>query len=250
MLTETSLAYYSTFMIRFHFFELNIVLALGSVVLSGCVAAVVGGTAVSVGGASNAVQKSLWANPRMFYSIEEETVIRIEARSFSTNMIALNNHQQAAAYLVGEELGCKSVNLIDSYAKGVPVILDLTGPVRQKTYINYYRCSNRFDDGRKARFRDEHLDLFNKIEEKQMLQAAIDDVVTERAVTGIAKYGEPNEEIGLAQELLEAHGYQPGPIDGVYGTQTAQALREYQKDRNLRVTGTLGESTRKSLFGD
>ena len=237
-------------MTRYRFVDLSIVLALASVVLSGCVAAVVGGTAVSVGGASNAVQKSLWANPRLFYSIEDETVIRIEARSFSTNINALNDHQQAAAYLVGEELGCKSVNLIDSYTKGVPVILDLTGPVRQKKYINYYRCSNRFDDGRKARFMDEHDDLFIKIEEKGMLQASIDDVVTERVVTGAGKYGEPNEEIGLAQELLEAHGYQPGPIDGIYGDQTSQALRAYQRDRKLRVTGTLGESTRRSLFGE
>lgn len=235
---------------RHRVFFLFLVSCLGSVLLTACTAAVVGGAAISAGSASSAVQKSLWANPQMYYSFDDESVIRIEAISYSTNIGAINDHQLSAAYIVGEDMGCKSINLIDNYTKGVPVALDLTGAARRKHYTNYYRCSTRFDDGRKARFLVEHEDLFAKINEKQLLQPATDEMVDEVKVSAAGKHGEASEEIGLAQELLDAHGYTPGPIDGIYGDQTEQALRDYQGDRKLRVTGILDSSTRKSLFGE
>lgn len=42
--------------------------------------------------------------------------------------------------------------------------------------------------------------------------------------------------IGL-QEELTAHGYKPGPADGVLGPRTQQAIRQYQKDAGLQVNG-------------
>jgi peptidoglycan hydrolase-like protein with peptidoglycan-binding domain len=42
--------------------------------------------------------------------------------------------------------------------------------------------------------------------------------------------------IGL-QEELQAHGYKPGPVDGVLGARTKQAIRQYQKDAGLQVNG-------------
>ncbi|MCP4329585.1 MAG: peptidoglycan-binding protein [Alphaproteobacteria bacterium] len=42
--------------------------------------------------------------------------------------------------------------------------------------------------------------------------------------------------IGI-QEELAAHGYQPGPADGVMGSQTVAAIRAYQSDAGLPVTG-------------
>lgn len=49
-------------------------------------------------------------------------------------------------------------------------------------------------------------------------------------------------EMGLAyirgiQEELAAHGYKPGPVDGVVGGRTRGAIRAYQKDAGLPVTG-------------
>jgi len=39
------------------------------------------------------------------------------------------------------------------------------------------------------------------------------------------------------QEELAAHGYQPGPADGVLGPRTVAAIRTYQRDAKLPVTG-------------
>jgi len=42
--------------------------------------------------------------------------------------------------------------------------------------------------------------------------------------------------IGL-QEELQAHGYEPGPTDGILGSRTKRAIRQYQKDAGLLVNG-------------
>lgn len=39
------------------------------------------------------------------------------------------------------------------------------------------------------------------------------------------------------QEELAAHGYRPGPVDGVMGSQTRSAIKAYQRDAGLPVTG-------------
>jgi peptidoglycan hydrolase-like protein with peptidoglycan-binding domain len=52
-----------------------------------------------------------------------------------------------------------------------------------------------------------------------------------------------------AQEQLRELGYNPGPLDGILGSPTAQALRRYQRDYELPVTGTLNGQTRRELLG-
>ena len=44
-------------------------------------------------------------------------------------------------------------------------------------------------------------------------------------------------EVREVQLLLTILGYQPGPIDGVLGRQTEQAIRGFQQDQGLTVTG-------------
>ena len=41
---------------------------------------------------------------------------------------------------------------------------------------------------------------------------------------------------GIQEELI-AHGYAPGPVDGVVGRRTRQAISAYQRDAGLPVTG-------------
>jgi len=48
------------------------------------------------------------------------------------------------------------------------------------------------------------------------------------------------------QQALKNAGYDPGPIDGVFGWRTVNAMKSYQKKKNLAV-GALTYETIKSL---
>ena len=54
-------------------------------------------------------------------------------------------------------------------------------------------------------------------------------------------------DVRSAQKELKDRGYYSGPIDGVIGPATQTALRAYQRDRGLKVTGRLDSSTIRSL---
>jgi hypothetical protein len=56
-----------------------------------------------------------------------------------------------------------------------------------------------------------------------------------------------NWRVAQVQELLEAAGFHPGPIDGVLGPRTRRALRHYQASQGLPATGALDEATRQAL---
>ncbi len=59
-----------------------------------------------------------------------------------------------------------------------------------------------------------------------------------------------NPFIEEAQTLLADAGYDPGPIDGMTGGRTEEALRQFQTAENLRVTGTLTLETLNALRGE
>ncbi len=59
----------------------------------------------------------------------------------------------------------------------------------------------------------------------------------------------PNETLGIQREL-DKRGYAPGPIDGIFGPRTQKALREFQANNRLAVTGTPTEETLDKLSID
>ena len=48
----------------------------------------------------------------------------------------------------------------------------------------------------------------------------------------------PRDSVRSIQELLARGGYQPGPVDGVAGRQTRDAISRYQRSRDIPVTGS------------
>ena len=54
-------------------------------------------------------------------------------------------------------------------------------------------------------------------------------------------------QVRRVQQALKAQGHEPGPIDGVMGPQTQEALRAYQKAQNLTETGMLDPQTFEKL---
>ena len=66
-----------------------------------------------------------------------------------------------------------------------------------------------------------------------------------RRAPSYASYSAPT--LYRAQARLARLGYYPGPIDGDFGPMTSRALRNYQVDYGLPITGRLDYQTRSSL---
>lgn len=56
-----------------------------------------------------------------------------------------------------------------------------------------------------------------------------------------------NQAVINLQSQLAARGYDPGPIDGVMGERTRQAIRAYQRDRQMPVDGQVSQALVASL---
>jgi len=59
----------------------------------------------------------------------------------------------------------------------------------------------------------------------------------------------PPADVLLLKEILGAWGYDPGPLNTAYNTQTAAAVRAFQKDNNLDETGEVDGLTPLALVG-
>lgn len=56
-----------------------------------------------------------------------------------------------------------------------------------------------------------------------------------------------NDMTKRAQQALIAAGYDPGPADGAAGTQTVTAIRKFQADKSIPVSGKLDDATLSAL---
>lgn len=65
----------------------------------------------------------------------------------------------------------------------------------------------------------------------------------------IIKKGAKGDIVVEIQTLLTEHGYPVGTIDGDFGKKTENAIKEYQTDNGLEVTGTIDEATYEKLNG-
>jgi hypothetical protein len=63
--------------------------------------------------------------------------------------------------------------------------------------------------------------------------------------TAMSNHGSSN--IKEVQQALKDKGYDPGPIDGVMGAKTKEALKSFQSASNLSATGTLNSETAQKL---
>lgn len=58
---------------------------------------------------------------------------------------------------------------------------------------------------------------------------------------------DPEDSVEGAQQRLNNMGYDAGPVDGEAGERTLAAVRRFQADRDLEVTGELDEATADAL---
>lgn len=63
----------------------------------------------------------------------------------------------------------------------------------------------------------------------------------------LSYYGSQGQEVINIQTRLKNWGYYKGDIDGIYGSQTYQAVRHFQSQNGLRVDGIVGPETLAAL---
>ena len=63
----------------------------------------------------------------------------------------------------------------------------------------------------------------------------------------VSKNGSRGEEVRKIQTKLKNWGYYNGSVDGVYGWQTENAVRSFQKKNGLTVDGVAGEKTLNAM---
>ncbi len=57
--------------------------------------------------------------------------------------------------------------------------------------------------------------------------------ITLASMTVAAEKGATSEDVAMVQGLLVRLGYDPGPVDGVYGSRTTQAIRRFHQRRGF-----------------
>lgn len=67
------------------------------------------------------------------------------------------------------------------------------------------------------------------------------------SITTLSKYSSRGNEVRQIQTRLKELGYNPGTIDGIYGTNTQNAVKAFQRDKGLSVDGIAGPKTLKAL---
>lgn len=66
-------------------------------------------------------------------------------------------------------------------------------------------------------------------------------------VEALSKYGSRGDEVVQIQTKLKRWGYYNGNIDGIYGSQTQEAVRYFQRKNGLTVDGIAGPATLKAM---
>ena len=66
-------------------------------------------------------------------------------------------------------------------------------------------------------------------------------------VEALSKYGSRGSEVTQIQKKLKRWGYYNGNIDGIYGSQTLEAVKYFQRKNGLTVDGIAGPATLKAM---
>lgn len=67
------------------------------------------------------------------------------------------------------------------------------------------------------------------------------------SVEALSKYGSIGSEVTQIQTKLKRWGYYNGNIDGIYGSQTVEAVKYFQRKNGLTVDGIAGPQTLKAM---
>ncbi len=66
-------------------------------------------------------------------------------------------------------------------------------------------------------------------------------------VDNFLRVGSTGSRVTELQQLLKSRGFNPGPIDGIFGTGTEQAVKDFQKFQGLDPNGVVDDATMQAL---
>ena len=72
-------------------------------------------------------------------------------------------------------------------------------------------------------------------------------IFQDNSVEALSKYGSRGSEVTQIQTKLKRWGYYNGNIDGIYGTQTVNAVKYFQRKNGLTADGIAGPATLKAM---
>ncbi|HAG85695.1 MAG TPA: hypothetical protein DCL61_32300 [Cyanobacteria bacterium UBA12227] len=61
------------------------------------------------------------------------------------------------------------------------------------------------------------------------------------------RFGDRGSAVSQLQQKLREEGFDPGPVNGIYGVQTEEAVKQFQRANRLRVDGIAGSQTLAEL---
>ena len=70
---------------------------------------------------------------------------------------------------------------------------------------------------------------------------------TSLTVEALSKYGSQGSEVRQIQTKLKNWGYYFGQVDGIYGSETQEAVRFFQRKNKLQVDGIAGPKTLEAM---
>ena len=88
--------------------------------------------------------------------------------------------------------------------------------------------------------------LKGKIKMKKFISLMMVMVIlflTPAEILALSKYGSRGEEVRNIQTRLKKWGYMNGAVDGIYGTQTVEAVKKFQRKHGLTPDGIAGPAT-------
>ena len=69
----------------------------------------------------------------------------------------------------------------------------------------------------------------------------------EEVLEVLSKYGSRGDEVRQIQTKLKRWGYYNGNVDGIFGTQTLEAVKYFQRKNGLKLDGIAGPDTLKAM---
>lgn len=73
--------------------------------------------------------------------------------------------------------------------------------------------------------------------------AVYDNFIKEESVFALSRLGSSGSEVKQIQQKLKSLGYYKGSVDGVYGTQTKNAVTSFQRSCGITADGICGKTT-------